>query len=565
MFSKRIIFFSLCTFSILKADTYTLYLASTPNINDAKTIYSKINSIMPNENLIIRTHEKGDYSVIIRYLKSEKEALNIKKSLSTKNLFRDSYFRKFKEEPFYNIVNPISGEKTTNLANNITTTTKKEKIKTVQQEFIKNEEFKEFKESKRKINKNSYNHKIESSNEYLTATTLYNLGRYEDSYKLFKAIFKKNNYNVNVNYFLAQNAIRLKKLDEASAALERVLIQKPNFNKARYDYAKVLYLLKLKNESKKEFETLLKANINSQTKEKIKQYLKNMDNEPKYASVTANILIGVNHSSNVNKGFGEVTLPNSSKLSDQEKSDFGHSEIVDLSFINSIGNSPFKVKNSLLGFNQNYFNESDENFSVFGYKPALIFFNSSNQDIYGLNFGVNRINRKNNESFNTFNISPEYINKDFLFSFNYQKTAYIEDSYTGADYDKYEFLFKYNLLQTLKIYTKISKYLSEEKNDFSVDRTSYETGFEYFYTINNKNMVKLEYSFIQGKYKYENTNLGSKRKDDEQSVKLSYIYKYNNFNQFILSSGYTKNNSNQEVYYYDEFENKINYIKTFTW
>ncbi len=578
MISKRVLFFSLYAVSLLKADTYTLYLASTPDLDNAINIYNKTKNLVQNENLIIRTHEKGDFSIVIRYLKNREEAIKLKNSLSSKNLFKGTYFKKFKEEPFYNVVNPENKEKIANNPNIVSKAVVEtsplqetlEPTKSVKKEFVKDEPF--FNNSVRSTRKKSYSHKIESSNVYLTAVTMYNLGNYSESYGLFKKLFLANNYNVNVNYFLAQSAIRLKKFDEASAALERVLIQKPNFNKARYDYAKVLYLLKLKNEAKKEFETLLNANINNQTKSKIRQYIKSIDNEPKYGSINANILIGVNHSSNVNKASDEIF---GNLTGEKSKSDFGHNEIVDISFINGLGDSSFKMKNSLLGYNQNYFDLNDENFSVFGYKPALLFFNSSGQDIYSLNLGINRVIRKNDESFNSFSVSPEYVNRYFLTSLTYQKNSYLEnknkDGSQNSDYDKYEFLFKYNLLENLKIYTKLQKYLGRTNADYLVDRMAYENGFEYFYKINNKNMLKLDYDFVLSNYKNDNVtagslNLDSKRKDREHSLKLSYIYKYNNLNQFIISSGYTKNDSNQSVLYsYDEFENKISYIKTFTW
>ncbi len=92
---------------------------------------------------------------------------------------------------------------------------------------------------------------IENSNEYITASVMYKIKDYKKSYELFFKLFKIDSYNINVNYFLALSASQIDKNDEATAAFERVLAQKPDFNQARYEYAKLLFKLNLKDDAKK--------------------------------------------------------------------------------------------------------------------------------------------------------------------------------------------------------------------------------------------------------------------------------------------------------------------------
>lgn len=48
-----------------------------------------------------------------------------------------------------------------------------------------------------------YSHDIENSNQYITASTMYNTKNYEKSYEMFNKLFLQNNTNININYFFS--------------------------------------------------------------------------------------------------------------------------------------------------------------------------------------------------------------------------------------------------------------------------------------------------------------------------------------------------------------------------
>ena len=98
---------------------------------------------------------------------------------------------------------------------------------------------------------------------------MYKIKDYQKSYELFLKLFKVDSYNINVNYFLALSASQIDKNDEATAAFERVLAQKPDFNQARYEYAKLLFKLNLKDDAKKEFIFLSKSDIDENMKNQL--------------------------------------------------------------------------------------------------------------------------------------------------------------------------------------------------------------------------------------------------------------------------------------------------------
>ena len=521
----------------LEAKTYTLYISSSKYLEVTKKYFYEIKSLFPNDDLIIRTHLKSNYSLIIRNITNIEKAKELQKKLIQNTTYKDCYIKKYENEPLYNII--LAKEKP--------------------QQKINIESSKD------------YIHEVESSNEYITASTMYNIKNYLKAYELFYELFKKNSFNININYFLAKSAIKIRKFDEASAAFERILIEKPDFNQVRYEYAKLLYNLKLKEEAKKEFIILSKAEVTEDTKKLVSKYLDILNTKTKYSFINASILIGAGRSSNVNNGLisSEYILPGLNDIivtGDKPIADNFHNEILALSFSNFFKNHPkYKLKNSFILFNKSYLNEKDENTTVFAYKPSISYFDKDNKNVYSLELGLNKIDKKNNESFYALNILPSLSNKLFYSSFNYQRILYLNDENKEKNFDKYELIFKYNLIEKLTLYSKLTKNIRNNSTRIDLDKLSYAGGLEYVYSINNENSIKLGLEYIYSKYKYENSFFESKREDDNYFISLSYLTNIDKLSQLMFVSSFVKNDSNQDAYVYKELEGKVNYIKSFNW
>lgn len=419
-------------------------------------------------------------------------------------------------------------------------------------------------------NEEEYSQAIEDSNDYILASTMYNIKDYKKSYELFFKLFSKNSYNVNVNYFLALSAIEIEKYDEASSAFERILTKKPDFDQARYEYAKLLFKLNLKEEAKKEFTILNNSQINDETKKSVSNYLDILNKETKYFSTNANILFGVGRSTNVNTGLisPDYRLPGLNDVlvnGDKPIADNYHNEMIGINFLNSFKNSPYVIKNALLVYNKNYFNEENENLTAYSYKPTIFYLDQTNKNLYAMNFGFTKIEKRDNENFNVFNITPTFSNALITSSLNYQRISYIHQVDEEKDFNKYEFLLKYNLLTNLNIYSKLGKSVRITTERIDLDKNSITGGLEYIYEINGNNLIKFDYEYVKDNFKYENSYFNSKREDDNHFAELAYITKINKENQIIISSSYTKNLSNQDAYTYEEVDGKINYIKSFNW
>lgn len=406
-----------------------------------------------------------------------------------------------------------------------------------------------------------FSQSIEDSNNYILASTMYNIKDYQKSYELFFNLFLKDSYNININYFLALSAVEIKKYDEATAAFERVLNQKPDFHQARYEYAKLLYFLKLNDEAKREFLILSNSNITDDTKKSVSKYLEILEKDPRYLETNAVIMLGVGRSTNINNGL----ISPEEWYHTKAIADNYHNEMVGINFLNSFKNPSYGIKNSLMVYNKNYFSEENENITAYSYKPSFYYLDQDNKNLYSLVFGFTRIDKRDNENFNIFSITPTFSNNLFTTSFSLQKISYLHEIDEGKDFNKYEFLLKYNILENLAIYSKMgkNKRLNDERID--LDKNIISLGFEYTYLLNENNLIKFNSEYVNNNYKYENDFFESKREDNNYFTEISYLYRINKENQIILSTSYTKNNSNQDAYVYEEVDGKINYIKLFNW
>ena len=519
------------------AKSYTLYLASTKYIDVAKIYYEDIKFYTPNLNtLVIRTHEKKNYSVIIREISTITEAKEIQKIFLSKRKYKDSYIKMFMIEPSYDVIET---------KNNI--------------EPKKNE-----------IKVESFEQKIEDSNEYITASIMFNTEQYQKSYEMFYQLFLKNNHNLNINYFLAKSAFSLKKYDEATAAYERVLILDSTFNQARYDYARILYILKQKENAKKEFNILLEKDINEETKTKITEFLNVLNKENKQTAGTAQVALGFSRSSNVNNGLisPEYSLPGLNDIiveGAKPIADNALYEMVNINLFSYIPNHPIRIQNSFLAYNKNYQDEKEQDLIALSYKPSITYLDTARQQTYSLELTADKILKKTNEDFYALSISPKLYNKDFFMYLKYQRILYAKEENEDKDFEKIQFYGSLNLFSNMNYYTNL--YENRRINDFrtDIDKYTLANGINIFYDISKDTRINLNYQFDFSRFKYENFAFDTKREDKKHLVELSLNHNLENSNIINLSTSYTKNYSNQDAYIYEEKDLKLNYLKAIKW
>ena len=428
------------------------------------------------------------------------------------------------------------------------------------------------KKKKKKVRSDSptlYNHNVESTNEYITASIMYNVKEYTQAYNLFKKLFAKYNFNINVNYFLAQSAIKINKADEAIAILERILIQNPKSHKIRFEFAKLLMDKKLLEESEGEFKKLLKSNINQGTKQKINNILVKLDKNKKTYFGRALLLIGLNRSSNINNGLENIyyKLPGLNNIIIQGESPIKDSYLSSMFNINIYypikQNKNLLFKNSFLFYKENFQKVKSSNSLFLKYETKLSYYHKNN--IYALALSASRVNQYLDNDFNIFSFTSSLNKNKFYTYLQYRQIHYLNNKYKGKEYKKIAYHLNYSILNNFKYYTTISKNVKKYDLRTDIDKYSFANGFNYFYKINKKNEVSFEYEININKYKEKNFFLDSTRKDINHNILLEYKYLIKRGDNINIGYTHTRNNSNQDPYKYKINKISLSYIKSISW
>lgn len=146
---------------------------------------------------------------------------------------------------------------------------------------------------------------------------------------------------------------------------------------------------------KKEFIFLSKSDIDENMKKSVNEYLDLLDNKSKYFTANASILVGVGRSTNVNSS--PQNLPPEYRL--KPIADNYHNEMLMINFLNNFEDSSYTIKNSILVYNKNYIHEDIENLTAYAYTPTISYYDQNNKNLYSLNLGFTRIDKKDNENF----------------------------------------------------------------------------------------------------------------------------------------------------------------------
>lgn len=238
--------------------------------------------------------------------------------------------------------------------------------------------------------------------------------------------------------------------------------------------------------------------------------------------------------------------------------------MISLEFSNSLNDTnSINIINSFSIYGKEYLNQTIENMKVLSYKPSILYKDTKNNNFYSLDLGISRMDKKSNEDFNSYGISPSFFNKKYFLSLDYQRLIYLSDVNKNKNFNTYGFLLKYNILKNLNVYTQVYKYKKLNSNRTDIDRLSSTLGATYFYKIDKKNILKGNFEFSLSKYKDFNEFFLKKREDKNYFLSLDYLYRIDDLTSIMLSSSYSRNNSNQSPYIYEVLEGKINFIKTF--
>lgn len=417
----------------------------------------------------------------------------------------------------------------------------------------------------------AYKNPVLTSNDYIVALAQYKLGNYTTSYSQFQKLFLQYNDSVEVNFYLAMNAVELKLYDDATAAFERVLIVQPEYHRARLEYARVLFILGFKEESKSEFLKVAQYPVPQNVRENINKYLQQIDNTTDSSTFIA-LSFGWMHDNNINSGIDRSTydLPGFGLTVNGEKpqSSSAYVTTVQLNHIHSLfKDSPFILKHTGFAYYKNQTENDKYNFNFYSYKPTLYYNNAKNKEEYSLQLGIDQVMPGDNNDFTAYSISPVYkklLNKESIFTVfaTHKDIAYENLSNESKDYRKNGAGFSME-------YKKLTYTLNfEEDNKIrgtrtDIDKHIVENSLGYSYDIMSTLILNTQYQHSKITYDQEDVFFANTREDINRNFYLGLTKIVSESDYITLSYTNTDNSSNQTAYDYDKETVMLNYTWRF--
>lgn len=169
---------------------------------------------------------------------------------------------------------------------------------------------------------------IIQSKSYIDAYTLFQLNKYDESFRAFDRLVEKHPDNATVNFYYARSAFELKNYELAYTIYDRLLIDEPTNAMIRVEYARTLFMMKSFNESKKEFEKVLASPIPVNVRQNIEKFIKAIDENQKDYIFNRVAIFGFGFDDNIGTNSGDSTWAGVPLSNNDEKSGIHFKTIV---------------------------------------------------------------------------------------------------------------------------------------------------------------------------------------------------------------------------------------------
>lgn len=419
------------------------------------------------------------------------------------------------------------------------------------------------------LSSNEFKLEIKNTNEYILADVYFKTKEYKKAYNAYYVLFEKYPTNIDINYFLSLSAMHIKNYSASMGAIERVLIQKPNLFKARFQQAKLLSYVNMKDTALLELKKIQKLSLSKKENKLVQDYIDLIHKNKKTFFLTGTFLLGLSASDNVNNGVKEkYFLPEyfgDLQQGEDKKSDFAQVQLVNFDLITLFkNNNKINLKNTITFYNKTYKEENSNDFTLYAYKPSLSFY-TKNSSVIIAQASINHYIPGNDKEdiFNSLAFNLKYKNKNYSIESMMSRYTYKEEINKDKNFTQYQIKYFLNNLFNLSYNLTLTKDYKYNSTRVDIDKYSVKNSFSYKFLFNKKNNLNLTYINSYTKYKENSPAFFTKRKDTTNEFKVSYTKIINKKNIIILNLSHWDNNSNQEEYTYNKNTLDISYIYRF--
>lgn len=413
---------------------------------------------------------------------------------------------------------------------------------------------------------NTFENKLESSNDFIIAKITYEQKKYNKSFVMFEHLFKKDSDNVLVNYYYGMSALALKKDDLAMAAFERVLIKEPTFTQARLEYARLLFTKGLKKESKVEFEKVLLSPIPKNVRANVEKFIKAINSEDK-TKFLASIKTNIFYDDNLNNSFDStISIPQTGDFSSKKDDAYGISLLALLSLTTPL-NDKYSLNNSLFAYKKAHYDKEAYDISFFSYKPSFII-NSSSSSAYLISLSLDKFVSGDNKNFIAYAIEGAYKkalikNLGLSIGYGFKEFDYQDDKDLSFYSNKFFASLNYMILKLDSIYTINSDSQDTSRND--INKNIFENKISLNYNILKNTKISSDFAYTKTSYDDKISLYNKKREDKKHNFSIGLSQNLTKSSFMTFSFNYIKNESNIPIYSYEKELINVGYTRNFKW
>lgn len=415
----------------------------------------------------------------------------------------------------------------------------------------------------------------------LNAQAFYEKKDYQNSYTLLKDLNLSSadateESIAKLNFYLGRSAFELGKFQEAYAAFERVLIIQPNHTRARLEFARTLYMLKMYEDAKMEFQKVRNSGVPEPIRQNIDLFLTQIDKATQKHALSQVLMFGIQYDTNVNSVYGsEYLLPTSIgniAINSKEKSDHFFEQMYLANHRYDFGDTGgYSWDSTFLLYAQQYDETHNKNieFSSFTTGPTY----SAAKYSFSIPVSYERLRYASETYLHAGSLGFKYTRflSDTLLlnnSYNYKiKRNLIPGNEKSDSNVKEVSLGFYKILTDKSALNTTYTYSQERKDnsgvDVNVEKNKNNLNFTYSYTFNELYKTSVSYLHEESNYRQNNALFGSKREDIINNVTLGLTRTISKNSS--MNAKYTRGNtnSNQEEYEYDKNIYGLNYMYQF--
>lgn len=408
-------------------------------------------------------------------------------------------------------------------------------------------------------------------NEFNQAMSSYNNKDYNSSYKLFNKLFLKNLDNIEVNYYLAKSASKLKKYNIAVSAYERILILKPNSPKIRLELANSYMQMAVWSQALIELNRVLESKLPKQIEEKVNSTIEILKNKEKTAIHNIYALLGIMYDSNINNisDISSFSIYSPSTDSTFEVNQNSEKESSTIYQFLGIYNNKYKIDTNFILdstvniFNQKYINHKEKDIHLLSLSTKPTYFSKAYKTSLAFTFDKFYLGHEKYQQ--NYYIKPEYtrsLNKLTLFSTALNLGSVNYEKLVNRDYKTVNFQ---NSLRYISRRFGLFKLDLNLGRDFESDDVRTDVDKKYFESaLSNSIKVFTDYnlssklSYKQTNYSDKDVNFLSNREDNRTTLSLSLQKELTKNVTLSFGYSYIENKSNHEPSSYDKYILKSN-------